>query len=89
MPRLYNIRLHGRPKGAVLIDRTTPLGNPFIIGRDGSREEVIEKNRKRVCDDPKLMEQVMALRGQDLLCWCWPNPCHGDFYLEVANKELV
>ena len=31
--------------GAVLIDRRTRWGNPFVIGRDGTREQVIARYR--------------------------------------------
>lgn len=29
------------PPGAVKVDRTTPWGNPFVVGRDGTREECV------------------------------------------------
>lgn len=29
------------PPGAVKVDRTTPFGNPFVVGRDGTREECV------------------------------------------------
>lgn len=29
------------PEGAVNVDRTTPWGNPFVVGRDGTREECV------------------------------------------------
>lgn len=32
-------------------------------------------------------EQIMALRGKDLVCWCKEcDPCHADVLLELANK---
>ena len=31
--------------GAVLIDRRTRWGNPFVVGRDGTREQVIARYR--------------------------------------------
>ncbi|MCV7255288.1 DUF4326 domain-containing protein [Mycobacterium hackensackense] len=31
-------------------------------------------------------EQLAALRGHDLVCWCPTySPCHGDVLLELAN----
>lgn len=29
------------PAGAVKVDRTTPFGNPFVVGKDGTREECV------------------------------------------------
>jgi hypothetical protein len=38
-------------------------------------------NRRRF-----LLEEMPALRGKNLACWCRPrDPCHGDVLLEVAN----
>ena len=28
------------------------------------------------------------LQGQNLACWCWPEPCHGDVLLRLANPSL-
>lgn len=71
----------------VLIDRSTRWGNPYRIGKDGTREEVIAKYR---ADErfrtPAFVAMVRReLRGKVLGCWCAPNPCHGDVLLEIAN----
>ena len=59
--------------------------NPFKIGRDGSREEVIGKYRARLLRRPDLMAALPKLRGKDLVCWCAPDACHADVLLELAN----
>lgn len=70
----------------ILIDRTTIWGNPFEIGKDGSREQVIEKYRKRLMKSPKLIELAkQKLKGKVLGCWCSPLPCHGDILVEVCD----
>jgi hypothetical protein len=28
---------------------------------------------------------VHELRDRDLVCWCAPDPCHGDLLLRLAN----
>jgi hypothetical protein len=61
--------------------------NPFKIGRDGSREEVIAKYRVRLLRQPDLMAALPGLRGMDLICWCAPDPCHADVLLELANAD--
>ena len=61
-------------------------GNPFKIGRDGNREEVIEKYRSWLRDQPELIARARELRGKILGCWCEPEPCHGDVLMEIANR---
>jgi hypothetical protein len=75
--------------GATPIDRRTVFGNPFIIGRDGTREEVIELYKdyfyERLSNDPDFKEAVDDLNGDVLGCWCKPLPCHGDVIAEYLN----
>jgi len=70
----------------VYIGRPSKWGNPFVIGRDGSREEVVEKYRRYALDRFELSE-LQELKNKDLVCWCSPAPCHGDVLLELV--ELV
>lgn len=87
MPRVLNKRRHVIPPGAVYIGRPSPWGNPFLIGRDGTRDEVIERYRQWLCDQPMLMERARReLAGCDLVCWCAPARCHGDLLLKIANN---
>jgi hypothetical protein len=71
----------------VYIGRPSIWGNPFAIGRDGTREQVIAKFRVYV--DSTLGMSANAkrlLRGKVLGCWCAPKACHGDVLLEIANE---
>lgn len=61
--------------------------NPFRIGRDGDREEVIEKYRNWIVDQPGLLAQLSDLKGKRLACWCYPDACHGQVLVELM-KEL-
>ena len=87
------------PPNTVKIDRATRWGNPFVIGKDGTREECIEKYRRFVTGDAKTnredvlasREQVAAhigdLKGKNLACWCpMGGPCHADVLLRLANR---
>lgn len=85
MARVLNKRVSGVPAGAVYIGRPSKWGNPFVIGRDGSREDVIAKYREYVLGNKALMAALHELRGKDLVCWCAPCACHGDVLLELAN----
>lgn len=80
----------------VFIGRPSIFGNPYIIDRDGTREEVIELYRKyflvRVARDEQFRGRVLILKGKRLGCYCEPLPCHGDViveYLEGGNAEGV
>ncbi len=74
----------------VRIDRQSRWGNPFKIGEDGDRDEVIRKYYEWVTrsDDWKakwIRENVHRLRGKTLGCWCAPNPCHGHVLAGMAE----
>ena len=86
MPKVVN-KYHGNyPAGAVYIGRPGKWGNPFSIGKDGTRAEVIAKYRTMICDNPAMIEQAKReLRGRNLICFCAPQACHGDVLLEIAN----
>lgn len=69
----------------VYIGRPGMWGNPFEIGRDGTREEVITKYRNWILSQPNLLLQVYKLDGKVLGCWCAPQACHGDVLLELLE----
>ncbi len=70
----------------VYIGRPSKWGNPFTIGKDGSREEVIEKYERWFLIQPHLTSTVHELQGKVLGCWCAPKACHGDLLLKLANN---
>lgn len=86
MPKILNKKRDGLPANAVYIGRPGKWGNPFVIGRDGSREQVIAKFRDYLLRSPRLMADLHELRGRDLVCWCAPCACHGDVLVELANE---
>lgn len=69
----------------VYIGRGSKWGNPFVIGKDGTRKEVIAKYRAWIVQQPELMLALHELRGKILGCWCDPLACHGDVLTELAN----
>lgn len=74
-------------KGKVYVGRPSKWGNQFLIGRDGTREEVIAKYREALMLNTKLLDELEELRGKDLVCYCAPLACHADVLLELANRE--
>jgi hypothetical protein len=87
MPRVLNKKHDLIPLGdSVFIGRPSPWGNPFVIGRDGTREEVVAKFAYYLASNPDLLERVrLELKGKDLVCFCSPELCHGDILLHFAN----
>lgn len=89
MPRVLNMRhLKGKPlpENAVYVGRPSVFGNPFVVGRDGTRERVIAAYRYHLKTNASLTVQaIRELRGKDLVCWCAPEACHADVLLDIAN----
>ncbi len=70
----------------IVIDRNTKWGNPFRIGRDGTRQEVIAKYRAWVVTQPHLMADLPSLAGKALGCHCKPLMCHGDVLADLVER---
>lgn len=70
----------------VYIGRPSKWGNPFEVGKDGTREEVIEKYREWIMNNDDLLLDIMELDGKVLGCWCKPMSCHGDVFLEILEE---
>lgn len=72
----------------VYVGRPSKWGNPFTIGKDGSREEVIAKYRRWLLGQPALVAAARTeLRGCDLVCWCAPLRCHAEVLRAVVSGE--
>ena len=67
------------------ISRAGCWGNPFRIGPDGTREEVVQKYREWVPTQHYLMAQLSMLKGRRLGCYCHPLSCHGDVLVALAE----
>lgn len=78
-----------KEKFDVYIGRPSIWGNPFVIGEDGTRDEVVDKYREWLLNNPELITKLPELAGKTLACWCAPNRCHGDVLLELANAPKV
>jgi hypothetical protein len=86
MPKVLNKRVDGVPSGAVFIGRPSIWGNPYVIGKDGSRDDVIAKYEAWLLSQTDLLSQLAQLRGKDVVCWCAPCRCHGEVLVRLANK---
>ncbi len=72
----------------VYIGRPSKWGNPFVIGKDGTRQEVIKKYKNWLVKQPVLMDSLVELRGKRLGCWCSLFACHGDVLVKLVNKKV-
>lgn len=86
MPQVLNRNYSGVPADAVYVGRPSKWGNPFVIGRDGNRGEVIDKFERWFMSNDSLRADLSELRGKDLVCFCAPKACHADILLREANK---
>ena len=75
--------------GQAYVGRPSPLGNPFQLGRDGSRAVVIARYRRwlwgRLQEPGSIQHQELeqllgrARAGRlELMRWCAPLPCHAE-----------
>jgi len=74
----------------IKIDRTTIFGNPYRIGPDGDRKQVIEKYRSHFYNKLKnsnFRDKVLQLKGKRLGCWCFPLECHGNVIVEFLEGK--
>lgn len=72
----------------VYVGRPSKFGNPFKVGVDGNRTEVIAKHRKWVYTQPELMADIKReLKGKRIACWCAPSSCHADILAFIANCD--
>ena len=78
---VYIGRTNARVKGAV----GSQWGNTFSVQEFG-RAGCIEKFKKYLTAEEKLLKDLAGLKGKILGCWCKPEACHGDVILEFLLK---
>lgn len=89
MVKVINRKTHPNVNG-IYVGRPSKFGNPFNIGRDGDRKEVVEKYRQYLLSNNTLIQAAKdELKGHDLICFCAPEQCHADVLLEIANGESM
>ena len=64
--------------------------NPYIIGVDGDRKEVIEKFRQYAPTNKELMNNLYLIDNKTISCWCdYPKEdCHGRVLIELRKEQL-
>ncbi len=76
-----------RARHDVYIGRPSKWGNPFEIGRDGTRAQVIARYERWLLEQPALLAELGSLAGKTLGCWCAPKRCHGEVLARLAAEH--
>lgn len=73
----------------IYVGRGSKFGNPFRIGVDGNREEVIEQYRLHLWNMIRLgktsIDELAELYGKTLGCFCKPKACHADILVKASK----
>jgi hypothetical protein len=64
--------VHCREFHDIYIGRPSKRGNPYEIGKDGTRKQVIEKYRELILTKGEILDSLHELEGKVLGCWCKP-----------------
>ena len=87
-PRIVNINKPSSLDNLIIVDRGSKWGNPFVMGPDGTRDDVCDLFEKyaewRLTIQPNWLKD---LRGKDLGCHCAPKRCHAETLLRLANEK--
>jgi alkylated DNA repair dioxygenase AlkB len=69
----------------------TRFGNPFKFTKEKDREKALSNHKKYIDDkiksDPDFLLEILSLRGKVLACSCKPKACHGDYLVEIIEKN--
>lgn len=72
----------------VSITRGSGYGNPYIIGKDGTREDVLYLYERYITNvlksDPTFLDE---LKNKRLGCVCKPLACHGDIIVKKLEEK--
>lgn len=85
-PTVLNAKVVGKNRnGAIYIGRPSEWGNPFVVGKHGDRDQVLDDYVEHLHANPEFVDRVRRrLAGCDLICWCAPDACHGHILRDLA-----
>jgi hypothetical protein len=82
----YDIYIGRQARGGY---KQSKWANPYTIGPDGTRDQVIAKYEAYLQTRPDLLAALPELRGKVLGCWCKPLACHGDVLARLADEAAA
>jgi hypothetical protein len=74
----------------IVVDRSSPLGNPFRMRSEAERDIVCDKyekyfnealldNEPNICQSLANLRNILERYGKiELFCWCAPKRCHAE-----------
>lgn len=83
MTRVVNVRQESYD---IYIGRGSKWGNPFVVGKDGTREQVITRYEEWILSQPELYKSLHELKDKILGCYCKPKACHGDVLAHLVDQ---
>ena len=86
--KVLNKRVDFIPEDSVYIGRPSKWGNPFVVGKDGTRHDVVMKYRKYLLENKQLLCDLVELKDKNIVCWCSPQLCHGDILKELYYETV-
>lgn len=101
MIRIVNLRNYKPISGEILIkvDRSSPVGNPFIMHNETERDEVCDKYDEHfdeMMQDTNFGTYIgfILTKAEShniaLGCWCYPKRCHAETikrFVEMVNTN--
>jgi hypothetical protein len=85
MTKVVNIKKYSGDY--VYIGRGSKWGNPYKLGKDGTRDEVIIKYEEYIRGKTELLLDLPRLESQVLGCYCKPKACHGDILVKLLRER--
>jgi len=81
--KVVNKRTHWATQADVYIGRPSVLGNPYHLGPKETRGATIARYKawlwEQIQAGGPVLDAIMDLKPEaNLVCWCHPQPCHGD-----------
>lgn len=87
MARVLNKYKLSPGQTGVYIGRPSVYRNRFPITTDADRDEVCDRHILYMLTRPDAIAHVRTtLPGKDVICFCAPKRCHGDFLVRLANE---
>lgn len=101
MAKILNVHTDGWVPTAVYVGRkkntSKHFGNPFEIGKHGTRDEVCDKyaawlkGTHYLFIEPKrrqwILDNIHLLANKKLLCFCAPERCHAETLRQIAKEK--
>jgi len=82
----------------VRVDRSSPLGNPFVMRGVLDRDAVCDRYAEWLNahkNDPKIkaeldrLERLYHKHGKlELFCWCYPKRCHSSTIAQEIERRI-